>query len=141
MRWGVLFAVVAVLALALTLGLARGSVACGMYPLTVQIESPAPPQRVWCEAISRPGDSGFLLESRWPAGESPERALADPFPGTPLTVRVPFSERDSLMGLIMQRTQYTYLFVRAEFPGGQEQHQVVEIPDKQLARQVTVRFP
>lgn len=140
MRWIIRFAAVAVVAL-LALSFLQVSVGSGYYSLTVHIQSSTPPTRVYCEAVAKPAHSEFVLKSQWPTSASVGGTLADPFSGAPLTVRVPCSDRSRLFGIVTSRMQFRSLFVRAEFPEGKKQHQVVEIPDRMDSRQVTVSFP
>lgn len=123
-----------------------------IYDFTVHIDTPAgdPPSAVGCRAFGRQGEAeriADLCRNASPPVPLVELfhhvhgAIADPYVGGPLHVRVKGSSRDSLFGRELSRAQYKALVVGAEWPDGRRVWKVVEIPDGSTAREVRVPLP
>jgi hypothetical protein len=124
----------------------------GGYYLTVHLDTPTgPPSVVICSASGRwdraeeVAANLRMLPPEIRLSESldidgPE-ALADPFVGGPLEVRIRASGRGSLFGREVSRYQDRFLVVGAEWPGGRRVWKVVEIPDGRVSQEVRVSLP
>jgi hypothetical protein len=68
-------------------------------------------------------------------------ALADPFDGAPIKVRIGTSGRQSAFGCELSRGQERAILVGAEWRDGRRTWKVVDAPDLQQSREVIVSLP
>lgn len=114
----------------------------GGFDLTVNVSSdPGPPRSVTCQALGRREEAECVLEHLLPPETRLWSAIANPFVGKALTVRVPLSGRDSMSGRELSRFQFRYMVVVAVLPDGRRVGKLVDIPDCRVAREVAVVLP
>jgi hypothetical protein len=114
----------------------------GGYDLTVRVLSDAgPPRSVSCETFGRREYAEHAAAHRLPPESQMWSAVADPFDGQPITVKVAVSGRESMSGRELRRSQFRYLVVVAVLPDGRRVAKVVEIPDGRMSRELSVTLP
>jgi hypothetical protein len=113
----------------------------GGFDLAVTVTSSAGPLRaVSCEAFGRRDYADEALEFLM-SPMSPWSARAKPFGGEPLTVNVSTSGRASPSGRELSRFQFRHLVVIGEFHDGRRVGKLVQIPDGEVSRKLSVTLP
>ena len=141
-RWPIALAVLATCCAAWVCDSTTHTIWVGQYELTVRVSSKSKlPQSVTCQAFGRRGDAERAARYGLPSDGTGWPAVADPFDGKPLAVRVMPSGRDSMIGRELVRTQSGYLAVVAVMPDGRRVVKIVDIPDDQASREVDVVLP
>ena len=114
----------------------------GSFDLIVRVECPeGRPRAVTCEAFDRREFANEAVTHLLPSESRSWSAVADPFDGRPITVHVAVSGRESPFGRELRRSQFRYLAVIAVMPDGRRVGKVVDIPDGQVSREVSVALP
>ena len=112
----------------------------GSFNLIVRVECPeGRPRAVTCEAFGRREYADEAVAHLLPLESW--SAVADPFDGQPITVRVAVSGRESPFGRELLRSQFRFLAVIAVLPDGRRVGKVVDIPDGRVSREVSVALP
>jgi hypothetical protein len=117
----------------------------GLWPLSVSIRSASglPIAAATCEVFGSPEAARYTLENAIPAESGTYAAVADPFRGEAIEVRVPTAEttRGSLLWKSKSFYQYNTLVVIVRHPDGQREAVSATIPDVRQTRAVTVTVP
>src|SRR5262249_52019489 len=116
----------------------------GFYDLAVRIDAPGdPPRAVSCQALAHRETAEEFCELRPGLSRRPDTdvALADPFDGRPLVVKVKMTGVRSYFGRDLHRAQLRAVVVRAEWADGRSVCRVVDIPDEWEAHEVWVPLP
>jgi len=112
----------------------------GGYSLTVHLQSAnARPQSVACSPFHHSEDAEKAIATE--SVGSPEWAVvADPFDGCPINLDVPVAGR-AWLGQERGRVQPQYLAVVAMMPENRRVGRIVQIPDGQVSKELTVSLP
>jgi hypothetical protein len=114
----------------------------GDFALTVRIESPdGQPKAVSCKAFSSREGAEEAIAYLPPPKSPMWSAIAAPYDGQPIKVRVEISGRESPFGRELRPFQCRFLAVTAVLADGRQVGKVVEIPDRHVSREVSVSFP
>ena len=114
----------------------------GVCDLSVRVMSDSgPPRSVTCQAFGRRDEAAYALEHLLPPETGLWSATAEPFTDDPLTVRVPLSGQDSMSGRELQRFQFRYMVVVAEYPNGRRVGKLVHLPDCRESREISITLP
>ncbi len=114
----------------------------GSFDLTVRVECPAgQPRSVSCEAFGRREYADEAAAQLLPPESRMWSTTAEPFDGQALSVRVAVSGRESPFGRELRRSQFRHLAVIAVLADGRRVGKVVDIPDGQVSREVSVTLP
>lgn len=118
-----------------------GMISDGAFPLTVDVVSVDPPNRLSAQVHAHHDDAVWASEQSHLYDDFRQVVTADPYNGQPFEVRVECSYHASPLGRQTDWTQANYLVVLAEWDDGRRVSKVVEIPDGRTTRTMSVELP